>query len=150
MQRAGIAPILGAGALVLAQLLSPPTCGAQQAVPAQGVTAPGFAAKPILTHPLSGDAGMEIVVISAGIAPGASSPAHTHPGHCIVTVQSGHVEVRIEGSAARRIGPGEAMVNPPGPIHRFFNVGDTPVRMTQVLLVEKGKPRTLTFRAPLP
>jgi hypothetical protein len=42
------------------------------------------------------------------------------------------------------------MVDPPGPVHQFFNVGDTPVRMTQVLLVEKGKPRTVMLPNPLP
>ena len=130
--------------------LLPQGLNAQQAVPAQGVSAPGFTSKPILISPVAGDEGKEIVVISSEIAPGASSPAHTHPGHCIVTVQAGVVEVRVEGKEARRLQAGEATVNPPGPVHQFYNVGDGPVRMTQTLLVEKGKPRTLTFPTPLP
>jgi quercetin dioxygenase-like cupin family protein len=135
---------LAALAASCAVLLAPHGAAAQQ-----GITAPGFTAKPILVSPLAGDDAKEIVVIATEIAPGASSPAHTHPGHCIVTVQSGMIEVRVEGRAPRRLGAGDAIVNPPGPVHQFFNVGEVPVRMTQTLLVEKGKPRTVTFPTPL-
>lgn len=138
-----------AAAGIAVPLLLPLSSGAQQGVPAQGVSAPGFSSRPIFTSPVTGDDAKEIVVISAEIAPGASSPAHSHPGHCVVTVQAGVIELRIEGKESRRLIAGEAFVNPPGPIHQFYNVGDTPARLTQVLLVEKGKPRTVTFPTPL-
>lgn len=150
MTRSAVPLTTRVACLAIVQLLCPQAGNAQQPTPPQGVTAPGFTAKPILTSPVIGDETKEIVVISTEIAPGGSSPAHTHPGHCIVTVETGIVEVRVEGKAARRVAAGEAMVNPPGPIHQFFNIGDTPVRMTQVLLVDKGKPRIVTSPTPLP
>jgi len=95
------------------------------------IVAPGFVSKPVLVSPITGDETKEIVVIAVTIAPGASSPAHTHPGDCIVTVSEGAVELRIEGKEPRRLAAGDAFVNPSGPVHQFTNVGATPAHLTR-------------------
>lgn len=113
------------------------------AVPVAGVSRPGFDSRPIHTAPVTGDDRREIVLISVSIAPGASSPVHTHPGDCVGTVVDGQIELRITGREPRRVAAGEAFSNPGGTVHQFVNVGDKPVRLLTTLVVEKGKPRTL-------
>ena len=112
--------------------------------------APGFTSRPILVGPISGVDGKELVLIAVTLEPGASSPPHTHPGDCYGSVIEGAIELRVLGEAARRIGAGEAYANPkPGVPHQFSNVGSTPVRMVNTLVVEKGKPRTVTVAEPV-
>jgi len=97
------------------------------------VSAPGFEAKPMQVSP---------------ITPGASSPRHTHPGDCYGAVLEGTVELVVDGSEARRFSGGQAWHNPRGPVHYFRNVGDTPARLINTLIVDKGKPRTVVEKAP--
>ena len=116
----------------------------QTPVPASGLSIPGFDARPILSSAISGDEQREIVLIAATIQPGAASPPHTHPGDCVGTVIEGQMELRAVGKDARRVNPGEAFANGRGTAHQFVNVGDKPVRLVTTLVVDKGKPRTLT------
>ncbi len=104
---------------------------------------PGFQSKPILSSPITGVEGKEVVLISVTLAPGASSPAHTHPGDCHVAVLEGTIELRVEGKEPRMVTGGEAYSNLAGPVHQFANIGDKPARLLNTLVVEKGKPRTV-------
>ena len=104
---------------------------------------PGFDSKPIYTAGVSGDEQKEVVMISVAIAPGASSPPHTHPGDCVGTVVDGQIELRALGKDVRRVQAGEAFGNTRGTVHQFVNIGDKPVRMVTTLVVDKGKPRTM-------
>lgn len=131
---------IGASSLVFAALLSAPS-HAQ-------VSAPGFVSKPMLVSPISGDGVKEIAFIDVSMAPGASSPRHTHPGDCYGAVIEGIVELRVEGQEPRRFSAGQVWHNPRGPIHEFKNVGDTPARLVNTLVVDKGKPRTQIQPAP--
>lgn len=139
--------LAGCAASVGAQSAAPTAAAAPAAsgtpVPAAGVSRPGFDSKPIYTAGVSGDEQKEVVMISVAIAPGASSPAHTHPGDCVGTVVDGQIELRALGKDARRVQAGEAFGNTRGTVHQFVNVGDKPVRMITTLVVDKGRPRTV-------
>lgn len=122
---------------------------AQTPAPAVPQT-PGFASKPILAAPISGVDNKEIVLIAVTLEPGASSPPHTHPGDCYGSVVDGAIELRVQGQSPRRIDAGQAYANnAPGVPHQFTNIGSTPVRMINTLVVEKGKPRTVMVKDPV-
>ena len=128
-------------------LLPPGACaqGLAPAVPQGG----GFSSKPVLVSPISGVDGKELVLIAVTLEPGASSPAHTHPGDCYGTVLEGTIELRVQGKETRRVAAGESYATLAAPAHQFTNVGDKPVRLLNVLVVEQGKPRTVTQPGPL-
>jgi quercetin dioxygenase-like cupin family protein len=101
----------------------------------------GFVAKPMLQSSVERDESKETVMLAISIAPGGSSGRHTHPGDCYGTVVEGTVELRVEAREPRRVPAGEAWHNPRGVIHELRNVGDTPIRVVNTLVVDKGKPR---------
>ena len=126
-------------------------CGAAVAQTAAPPQAPGFTSKPILVAPISGVEAKELVLIAVTLEPGASSPPHTHPGDCFGSITEGAIELRVLGQEARRFAAGEAYANNgPGVPHQFTNIGSTPVRMLNTLVVEKGKPRTVVVADKLP
>ena len=59
----------------------------------------------------------------------------------------GTVELFVEGQESRRFDAGQAWHNPRGPVHYFKNVGSTPARLVNTLIVDKGKPRTVVEKA---
>jgi len=101
----------------------------------------GLQVKPIIVAPIAGVDGKELVVLGLTIAPGAASPIHTHPGDCVGTVIEGTIELLVEGQEPRRLRSGDVVRNPRGTVHGFRNVGSTPARLTNVLVLDKGKPR---------
>ena len=101
----------------------------------------GFVAKPLLQGSVEGDESKETAMLAIAIAPGGSSGRHTHPGDCYGTVVEGTVELRVEGREPRRVPTGEAWHNARGVIHELRNAGDTPIRVVNTLVVDKGKPR---------
>jgi quercetin dioxygenase-like cupin family protein len=113
-----------------------------QTSPAPVPSAPGFASKPLHSAPLSTDASREATVILVTLAPGATSPSHTHPGDCVGFVVEGSIEMRAKGQPVRRLNAGDAYSNMGGVLHEFTNVGTTPVRLVNTLITEKGKPRS--------
>jgi quercetin dioxygenase-like cupin family protein len=101
----------------------------------------GFAAKPLLQSTVEGDEKKEALVLAITIAPDGSSGRHTHPGDCYGTLFEGTIELRVDGREPRRVSAGEAWHNPRGAIHELRNVGTTPVRVVNTLVLDKGKPR---------
>jgi quercetin dioxygenase-like cupin family protein len=101
----------------------------------------GFVGKAMLHSPVEGAEGKEVTMLAISIAPGGSSGRHTHPGDCYGTVVEGTVELRVEGRETRVIPAGEAWHNPRGVIHELRNTGDTPIRVVNTLVLDKGKPR---------
>ncbi len=101
----------------------------------------GFVAKPLLQSTVERDESKEAVMLAITIASAGSSGRHTHPGDCYGTVVEGTVELRVEGREPRRVSAGEAWHNPRGVIHELRNVGESPVRVVNTLVVDKGKPR---------
>lgn len=107
------------------------------------VTAPSFVSKPMQMSPITGVEDKEAAFINVSMEPGASSPRHTHPGDCYGAVLEGTVELFVEGKESKRFDAGQAWHNPRGPVHYFKNVGNTPARLVNTLIVDKGKPRTV-------
>jgi quercetin dioxygenase-like cupin family protein len=101
----------------------------------------GFTAKPLLQSTVEGDPGKETAMLAITIAPGGTSGRHVHPGDCYGTVFEGTLELRIEGREPRRVSVGDAWHNARGVVHELRNVGDTPVRVVNTLVVDKAKPR---------
>lgn len=107
------------------------------------VTALGFVSKLMQVSPITGVEDKEAAFINVSMEPGASSPRHTHPGDCYGAVLEGTVELFVEGKESKRFDAGQAWHNPRGPVHYFKNVGNTPARLVNTLIVDKGKPRTV-------
>jgi quercetin dioxygenase-like cupin family protein len=78
--------------------------------------------------------------MAVSIQPGASVPAHTHPGDCVGSLIEGTVELVAEGKDTKRLAPGDSYANPRGTIHWFRNVGDRPAKLLNTLVVDKGVP----------
>jgi quercetin dioxygenase-like cupin family protein len=84
--------------------------------------------------------GREAVIARVELAPQARAGRHTHPGEEISYVIEGDVEILIEGQPARKLKAGDGFVIPMGARHDAHNIGNTPVRLAAVYVVEKGKP----------
>ena len=127
--------VTGASLLAAACAQTPATVSAPAAAPS------GFVSSPLQVAPVTGDNNRESVLISGSFSPGASTPMHRHPGDCIGTIVEGTIEMRIPGQEAKRYSAGQAYNNPRGVVHQLVNVGATPARVLNTLLVDKGKPR---------
>jgi quercetin dioxygenase-like cupin family protein len=110
-----------------------------QQVPAPAV--PPAVSKPLIASPVTGDDKKEIVLMSVALQPAGAVPLHTHPGDCVGAVLEGTVELLVEGQPPRRVAAGDTYANPRGTPHGFRNVGETPARLLNSLLVDKGAPR---------
>ncbi|MET0013236.1 MAG: cupin domain-containing protein [Sedimenticola sp.] len=105
------------------------------------VKAPGFSAKPM--HVSGINDAQDIAIINVSMAPGSASPKHTHPGNCYGSVLDGTVELFVGGESKGVYSAGQAWKNPRGPAHYFKNVGNTPARLVNTLIVDTGKKRTV-------
>jgi quercetin dioxygenase-like cupin family protein len=126
--------VAAGAALMLLAIASPHRAAAQPA-------ASGFSAKPILVASVVGVDDRELVLNSIVIEPGASSPHHGHPGECYGSVVEGTVELVVDGQPPQRFTAGQAWYNPRGRIHHVRNVGTTPARLLNTLIVDRGQPR---------
>lgn len=131
-------------ALALAMLAASSTPAQQAAAPAPAL----YASKPIIAAPVTGDDRKEMVLMAVSIQPAGAVPMHTHPGDCVGSVVEGAVELLVEGQPPRRVAPGEAYSNPRGTVHGFRNVGDTPARLLNSLVVDLGAPRVQPVAPP--
>jgi quercetin dioxygenase-like cupin family protein len=102
---------------------------------------PAVVSKPLIASPLTGDDKKEIVLMSVAIQPAGAVPLHTHPGDCVGSVLEGTVELLVDGQPPRRVAAGDTYANPRGTPHGFRNVGETPARLLNSLVLDKGAPR---------
>jgi quercetin dioxygenase-like cupin family protein len=129
---------------LLAALMSLAVCPALVTAQVAGMpNTPGYSSRPLLTAPLSGDDSREMISVSVLIEPGGYSPEHVHPGDCIGTVVEGTVDVLERGKELRRVGAGSAVLHARDTVLQYRNSSDVPVRILNLLVVEKGKPRAL-------
>jgi quercetin dioxygenase-like cupin family protein len=85
---------------------------------------------------------MDIIVNLFEVPPGATVAKHTHPGEEIVYVIDGGTFREPEGTLVT-FEAGAALIYARGVPHAGFTVvGDRPVRMLNVFVVDKGKPLT--------
>ncbi len=104
------------------------------------VQIPGVKTIPILKKALSVDDTKEAVISSAEVPAGAILPRHTHPGDDFTVVLQGKLELYVEGLEPRQVSAGEAFHVPNGIPHYTRVLGDTPVRILAMWVIEKGKP----------
>lgn len=77
--------------------------------------------------------------VRVDFAPGATSTAHTHPGHVFVVVLSGEVESALDGQPAQRFKAGDAWYESPGQLHRVArNASDSKSASVVAWLLSEG------------
>ena len=74
------------------------------------------------------------------IAPGTTSPRHTHPGEEIIYVLEGVLEYEVEGKPPVTLKAGDVLFILYGTIHAAKNVGSVNAAELATYVVEKGKP----------
>jgi quercetin dioxygenase-like cupin family protein len=109
---------------------------AQDAPPAP---ASGIKRTPVYKGPVAA-ADHEAVVVKAELPAGAHAGRHTHPGDEISYVVDGETELLIDGQPPLRLKAGQGFSVPAGTVHDARNVGNGPVHLIGVYVVEKGKP----------
>ncbi|CAN7229205.1 cupin domain-containing protein [Variovorax sp. LjRoot290] len=65
------------------------------------------------------------------LAPGASTPPHSHDTEEVVLCHAGRGEVHLDGQV-HRFGPASSVLLPRDVPHQIFNVGDEPMEITGV------------------
>ena len=101
---------------------------------------PGFTTKLLLKTTYSDDASKDALVLSAELAPRATTGRHRHPGDEYGTVLEGEIELRVDGQEPRRIKAGESYHNPKGIVHESRNPGDKTTKLLSTFIIEKGQP----------
>jgi quercetin dioxygenase-like cupin family protein len=86
---------------------------------------------------------MEIIIAVLEVPPGSSIEQHTHPGEEAVYVLDGATLQFPDGKELSRP-PGQAGINVRDVPHAGYKVvGDKPLRLLTVHIVDKGKPMTV-------
>jgi len=86
--------------------------------------------------------GREAVMALVEIPPGATEGRHTHPGDVFVYVLEGTPTLDVEGQPTKTLKAGDAFSIAAGQIHEGSNRSTSPVKLSAVFFVEKGKPMT--------
>lgn len=102
---------------------------------------PGSTRTDLQRHDLN-TPGQEVLQARVNFSPGASFPAHRHPGEEIIYVLSGTLEYGVEGQPPVTLEAGDVLFVPAGVFHSARNVGDTPGSELATYVLEKGKPLT--------
>jgi quercetin dioxygenase-like cupin family protein len=100
---------------------------------------PGIERKNLLREDLSAP-GREAIQVLVGFAPGASFPAHSHPGEEIAFVTEGSLVYELEGRPPVTLGAGDALFIPAGTVHAVRNAGTGNGAELATYIVEKGRP----------
>ena len=88
-------------------------------------------------------AGREVLQARIDFEPGASFPAHKHPGEEIIYVIEGTLEYKVEGKPAVSLKAGDVLFVPAETAHAARNVGRTNGAELATYVLEKGKPLTV-------
>jgi quercetin dioxygenase-like cupin family protein len=127
--------IIAAG--LAAQAQSPPAAVFAIAMPPRPA---GTTRTDLQRHDLS-VAGWESLQARVDFAPGASFPAHKHPGEEIIYVLEGSIEYLVEGKPVV-LKAGHVLFVGKGVAHAARNVGTTNAAELATYVIEKGKPLT--------
>jgi quercetin dioxygenase-like cupin family protein len=112
---------------------------AQQPAPATKVT-------PLLKEALPEFPGHEVTILTLDIPPGASSPAHRHPGHHVFGyVLEGSYKIKVDQGPETVLTKGQTFHEAPGQLHAVSaNPSQTePAKVVVFMVLESGKPITL-------
>ena len=86
------------------------------------------------------DSNRETVMGVAEIPAGGVAGRHTHPGVELSYILEGTASLEIEGETPRLVKAGESFTIPSGKVHDAKVVGDVPLKVLAIYVVEKGKP----------
>ncbi len=86
--------------------------------------------------------GREVLQARVDFEPGASFPAHSHPGEEIIYVLEGTLEYEVAGSPPVKLKAGDVLFVPAGASHSARNIGRTKGSELATYVLEKGKPLT--------
>ena len=111
------------------------------ALSAQAPRPPGSTRTDLQRHDLSLP-GREVLQARVDFAPGASFPAHRHPGEEIIYVLEGTLEYEVAGQPRVTLEAGDVLFVPAGAFHSARNVGTVPGSELATYVLEKGKPLT--------
>jgi len=111
------------------------------ALSAQTPRPPGSTRTDLQRHDLS-IPGREVLQARVDFAPGASFPAHRHPGEEITYVLAGTLEYRVEGQPPVTLEASDVLFVPAGVFHSAKNLGTTQGSELATYVLEKGKPLT--------
>jgi quercetin dioxygenase-like cupin family protein len=135
-------PVALIGALVLAAawtLFPRAEPGSRRETPPPRPT--GELARYALTGPLQG---FDAVLVELSFGPGASAPAHRHPGFVLGYVVEGRMRTAINREADQVVPAGGTFFEPTGALHTAFGSAspDQPVRIVAFLVVPSGSALT--------
>ena len=88
-------------------------------------------------------AGVEALQARIDFAPGASFPAHKHPGEEIIYVLEGVLEYQVGDQPPVTLEAGDVLFVPAGTFHSARNVGSARGSELATYILEKGKPLTI-------
>lgn len=108
---------------------------------AQAPRPPGSTRTDLQRHDISVP-GWETLQARVDFAPGASFPAHRHPGEEIIYVLTGTLEYGVEGQPPVTLEAGDVLFVPAGVFHSARNTGTTPGSELATYVLEKGRPLT--------
>ncbi len=92
---------------------------------------------------LAGKPGTIVIMTELVAHPGAILPKHRHPGDAFLYVLQGG-QTQAAGGEITEMAAGASLYFPRGKVHGgFVVVGDTPIKVLTVHIVDKGKPLVL-------
>ncbi len=100
----------------------------------------GIKRTPLVKADLTGVAGTEVIMTLVEAQPGAAFPSHIHHGDEFSYVIEGTLSGEIQGKAPFTVKAGEPLHVERELVHSGKVVGDTPVKLLTVHIVDKGKP----------
>jgi quercetin dioxygenase-like cupin family protein len=89
---------------------------------------------------VSGEPDKEAYTLLVEFSPGASTGRHFHPGDEYAAVVDGELQLNVDGQPTRIAKSGEGYHNTAGSVHESKNVSSVPARVVSTLIVERGKP----------
>ncbi len=120
-------------ALAALPLWTPGTAGADEGY------RPPPGSNQVLSVPLAGAEGLEVIVSDVMIPPNSRVPPHSHPGEEFVYVIEGEAVHVEEGREERVYKAGEAFAIPPGVVHAPYT-RDKPARAIVFRVHVEGEP----------
>src|SRR5438270_1049460 len=105
-------------------------------------TPPRSVVTTLLTETLPEGVGREVRVLQVVYPPGASTPAHHHPGAVFVYVAEGAVQCALDDGPVVRYEKGQSWWERPGRVHRVArNASDVePARLVVFFVTKAGSP----------
>jgi quercetin dioxygenase-like cupin family protein len=102
----------------------------------------GINSVPLLAKPVTGAPDKEMTILAIDLAPGGASGLHTHPGDEHGTVVEGTLMVKIGDGDFTPVTVGQTFSAPPNTPMEIKNTSNQPTKVVNVLILDKGKPRS--------